>query len=179
MRGPEPGAGVGRCPGVRFSSLVRWLLQKPGAMELAALEALLPEVGAHEGRLRGLSDGELAGAAGAARDDAEVCACGREAARRALGERPYDVQVLGALAMLSGVVAEMGTGEGKTLSGALAAAGYALRGRSVHVMSVNDYLARRDAEWMGPVYGLLGVSVGWIGQASTAGERRRAYAARK
>jgi preprotein translocase subunit SecA len=166
-----------RCAGVRISSLVRWLLQKPGAMELAAFEALLPEVGAHEERLRGLAGGELAAAARAARDDAEVCACGREAARRALGERPYDVQVLGALAMLSGAVAEMGTGEGKTLSGALAAAGYALRGRSVHVMSVNDYLARRDAEWMGPVYELLGVSVGWIGQASTAEERRRAYAA--
>ena len=60
---------------------------------------------------------------------------------------------------------------------ASAAAGYALRGRSVHVMSVNDYLARRDAMWMRPVYDLLGVTVGWIGQASTAAERRRAYAA--
>ena len=75
--------------------------------------------------------------------------------------------------MLSGQVAEMATGEGKTLSGALAAAGYAQRGRSVHVMSVNDYLARRDAEWMRPVYDLLGVSVGWIGQASTPAERMR------
>ena len=101
----------------------------------------------------------------------------REAARRALGERPYDAQVLGTLAMLSGLVAEMATGEGKILSGALAAAGYALRGRSVHVMSVNDYLARRDAEWLRPVYDLLGVTVGWIGQSSTAAERRRAYAA--
>ena len=85
--------------------------------------------------------------------------------------------MLGTLAMLSGHVAEMATGEGKTLSGALAAAGYALRGRSVHLMSVNDYLARRDAEWMGPVYDLLGVTVGWLGQVSTVPERRRAYAA--
>ena len=146
-------------------------------MELAPFRKLLPQVGGHEQRLRGLTDGELTAAAQAARDDAEICACGREAARRALGERPYDVQVLGTLAMLSGLVAEMATGEGKTLSGALAAAGYALRGRSVHVMSVNDYLARRDAEWMRPVYDLLGVTVGWIGQASTAAERRRAYAA--
>jgi preprotein translocase subunit SecA len=84
---------------------------------------------------------------------------------------------VGTLALLAGQVAEMATGEGKTLSGALAAAGYALRGRSVHVISVNDYLARRDAEWMGPVYDLLGVSVGWIGQASTPAERRVAYAA--
>jgi preprotein translocase subunit SecA len=162
---------------VRIVSIVRWLLNKPGSTELAPLAKLLPQVGGHEQRLGGLSDDELTAAARAAGDDAEICACGREAARRALGERPYDVQVLGTLAMLSGLVAEMGTGEGKTLSGALAAAGYALRGRSVHVMSVNDYLARRDAEWMGPVYDLLGVSVGWIGQASTAAERRRAYAA--
>ena len=71
----------------------------------------------------------------------------------------------------------MATGEGKTLSGALAAAGYALRGRSVHVVSVNDYLARRDAEWMRPVYNLLGVTVGWVSSASATAGRRRAYAA--
>jgi preprotein translocase subunit SecA len=162
---------------VQLKSVVRWLLQKPGAVELMPFQKLLPQVGGYEDRLRGLADGELTAAAQAARDDAEICACGREAARRALGERPYDVQVLGTLAMLSGLIAEMATGEGKTLSGALAAAGYALRGRSVHVMSVNDYLARRDAEWMRPVYDLLGVTVGWIGQASTVAERRRAYAA--
>src|SRR5438552_2411075 len=79
--------------------------------------------------------------------------------------------------MLSGQVAEMATGEGKTLSGALAAAAYAAGGRSVHVMSVNDYLARRDADWMRPLYDLLGVTVGCAGQASSAAERRRAYAA--
>ena len=163
---------------MQISSIKRWLLQKPGTTELAPFLKLLPEVGAHEQRLRGLTDAELTAAvAQAARDDAEFCACAREAARRALGERPHDVQILGTLAMLSGLVAEMATGEGKTLSGALAAAGHALDGRSVHVMSVNDYLARRDAEWMRGVYDLLGVTVGWIGQASTAAERRRAYAA--
>jgi preprotein translocase subunit SecA len=162
---------------VQLKSIKRWLLQRPGTTELTPFQQLLPQVGAHERRLRELTDDELTAAAQAARDDAEICACGREAAWRALGERPYDVQVLGTLAMLSGLVAEMATGEGKTLSGALAAAGYALRGRSVHVMSVNDYLARRDAEWMRPVYDLLGVTVGWIGQASTAAERRRGYAA--
>jgi preprotein translocase subunit SecA len=162
---------------VQLKSIVRWLLQKPGTTELAPFQQLLPQVDAHERRLRGLTDSDLTAAAQAARDDTEICACGREAAWRALGERPYDVQVLGTLAMLSGLVAEMATGEGKTLSGALAAAGHALRGRSVHMMSVNDYLARRDAEWMRPVYDLLGVTVGWIGQAATAAERRRAYAA--
>ena len=163
---------------MRISSITRWLLQKPGTTELAPFVKLLPQVAGHEQRLRGLTDDELTSAAAqASRDDAEFCACAREAAWRALGQRPYDVQILGVLAMLSGLVAEMATGEGKTLSGALAAAGHALDGRSVHMMSVNDYLARRDAEWMRPVYDLLGVTVGWIGQASTVAERRRAYAA--
>jgi preprotein translocase subunit SecA len=162
---------------VRLKSIVRRLQQRPGTMELRPFRKQLPQVAGHEQRLRGLTDGELTAAAHAARDDAEICACGREAARRALGERPYDVQILGTLAMLAGLIAEMATGEGKTLSGALAAAGHALRGRSVHAMSVNDYLARRDAEWMRPVYDLLGVSVGWINQDSTVPERRRAYAA--
>ena len=79
--------------------------------------------------------------------------------------------------MLAGQVAEMATGEGKTLLGALAAAGYALGGQSVHVMSVNDYLARRDAEWMRPVYELLGVTVGGSARPSTPAYCRRAYAA--
>jgi preprotein translocase subunit SecA len=138
---------------------------------------MLPEIARREQQLQELTDDELTDSAGEAASDAEICALGREAARRGLGERPYDVQLLGTLAMLSGQVAEMATGEGKTLAGAIAAAGYALRGRSVHVMSVNDYLARRDAEWMRPVYDLLGVSVGWIAEASSAQQRRDAYAA--
>jgi preprotein translocase subunit SecA len=109
-------------------------------------------------------------------DLAEFCAVAREAADRTLGLRPYDVQLLGTLALLDGKVAEMATGEGKTLSGAMAAAGYALQGKRVHVMSVNDYLARRDAEWMAPFYEAMGVSVGWLGQGSTPEERREAYA---
>ncbi|MEV0597157.1 accessory Sec system translocase SecA2 [Nonomuraea cavernae] len=109
-------------------------------------------------------------------DLAEFCAVAREAADRTLGLRPYDAQVLGTLALLDGKVAEMATGEGKTLSGAMAAAGYALQGKRVHVMSVNDYLARRDAEWMAPFYEAMGVTVGWIGQSSTPDERREAYA---
>jgi preprotein translocase subunit SecA len=156
---------------------VRRLLQKPGTADLMPYRRLLPEIAAREQSLRELSDVALTARARAAADDADICACGREAAWRALGERPFDVQLLGTLAMLSGFVAEMATGEGKTLSGALAAAGYALRGRSVHVMSVNDYLARRDAQWMRPVYDLLGVTVGWIGQGSTPAQRRHAYAA--
>jgi preprotein translocase subunit SecA len=160
-----------------FRDRVRRFLQKPGTADLTRYREILAEVAEREQRAAGLTDGELTVAAGVATGEADICALGREAARRGLGERPYDVQLLGTLAMLAGQVAEMATGEGKTLAGALAAAGYALRGRCVQVMSVNDYLARRDAEWMGPVYRLLGVSVGWIGQASTAEERRHAYAA--
>jgi preprotein translocase subunit SecA len=156
----------------------RRFLQRPGAADLRRYLELLPQIADLEPAMAGLTDDELTRAAGETTTDAGICAIGREAARRGLGERPFDVQLTGTLAMLSGQVAEMATGEGKTLSGALAAAGFVLRGRSVHVMSVNDYLARRDAEWMRPVYDLLGVTVGWIGQASTPAERRRAYAAR-
>jgi preprotein translocase subunit SecA len=77
--------------------------------------------------------------------------------------------------MLAGDVVEMATGEGKTLAGAIAAAGYAIAGRSVHVISVNDYLARRDAEWMGPLLEAMGLTVGWITADSTPDERRTAY----
>src|SRR3984885_1234421 len=154
------------------------LLQRPGTVDLKPYLALLPAIAEREQALAALTDSELTAAARETTDDSGICALGREAARRGLGERPFDVQLAGTLALLSGQVAEMATGEGKTLSGALAAAGYALRGRSVHVMSVNDYLARRDAEWMRPVYDLLGVSVGWIGQDSTVAQRRGAYAGR-
>ena len=99
----------------------------------------------------------------------------REAAERSTGLRPFDVQLQGALRMLAGDVVEMATGEGKTLAGAIAAAGYALAGRHVHVISVNDYLARRDAEWMAPLFEAMGLTVGWITEESTAAERREAY----
>jgi preprotein translocase subunit SecA len=156
---------------------MRRFLQKPGSASLAGYQALLPDIAGREADLEALDDAELTALAKDTTDDVGICAVGREAARRGLGERPFDVQLLGTLALLAGQVAEMATGEGKTLSGALAVAGYVRRGHQVHVMSVNDYLARRDAEWMRPVYDLLGVTVGWIGQGSTPDERRQAYAA--
>ena len=155
-------------------------------MSLQPYIQLLKTIEEREEALRKLSDAELTEVAtelGNAelpydRDDlAELCALGREAARRTLGERPFDTQLIGMMALLDGHVAEMATGEGKTLTGALAAVGFALRGQRVHVLSVNDYLARRDAEWMRPLYTLLGVEVGWISQESTTEERRAAYAA--
>ncbi len=117
---------------------------------------------------------ELSALADAA-DIPQFLAIAREAAERTTGLRPFDVQLLGALRMMAGDVVEMATGEGKTLAGAIAAAGYALAGRHVHVISVNDYLARRDAEWMGPLLAAMGLTVGWITAESTAEERRAAY----
>ncbi|RAV09827.1 accessory Sec system translocase SecA2 [Mycolicibacterium sp. GF69] len=108
-------------------------------------------------------------------DIPQFLAIAKEAAERATTLRPFDVQLLGALRMLAGDVVEMATGEGKTLSGAIAAAGYALGGRRVHVITINDYLARRDAEWMGPLLETLGLTIGWITESSTAEERRAAY----
>jgi preprotein translocase subunit SecA len=108
-------------------------------------------------------------------DIPQFLAIAREAAERATTLRPFDVQLLGALRMLAGDVVEMATGEGKTLAGAIAAAGYAIGGRRVHVITINDYLARRDAEWMSPLIEALGLTVGWITADSTAAERRAAY----
>ena len=108
-------------------------------------------------------------------DVPQFLAIAREASERATTLRPFDVQLLGALRMLAGDVVEMATGEGKTLSGAIAAAGYAIGGRNVHVITINDYLARRDAEWMGPLLEAMGLTVGWITAESTADERREAY----
>ncbi|MBW4717446.1 accessory Sec system translocase SecA2 [Saccharothrix obliqua] len=169
----------------RFKQRLRRFAQKPGSADLSPYRKLLADVNEQADRVGALSDEELARAAADLRERSEfgraelveVCALGREAADRALGLRPFDVQVLGALGLLEGHVVEMATGEGKTLSGAIAAAGFALRGDQVHVVSVNDYLAQRDAEWMGPFYELLGVSVGWLSQSSKPEERRAAYQA--
>ena len=108
-------------------------------------------------------------------DIPQFLAIAREAAERTTALRPFDVQLLGALRMLAGDVIEMATGEGKTLAGAIAAAGYALAGRHVHVVTIHDYLARRDAEWMGPLLEAMGLTVGWITADSTSEDRRAAY----
>lgn len=100
----------------------------------------------------------------------------REAAGRVLGLHPYDVQVAAAVAMHTGALVEMQTGEGKTLSAVFPAYLNAISGRGVHVLTFNDYLAQRDAGWMGPVYNFLGLSVGHICEGMSANDRRKAYA---
>ena len=107
----------------------------------------------------------------------EVFALVREASTRVLGMRHYDVQLLGAMALHNGKIAEMKTGEGKTLVAVLPAYLNALTGEGVHIVTVNDYLARRDSEWMGKVYRFLGLSVGLIVHDMSSAERQQAYAA--
>lgn len=105
----------------------------------------------------------------------EAFALVREAAARVLGMRHYDVQVIAAIALHQGKIVEMHTGEGKTLAAILPAYLNAIKGNGVHVLTFNDYLAKRDAQWMGPVYKFLGLSVGYIGEGMSLEERKRAY----
>jgi preprotein translocase subunit SecA len=107
----------------------------------------------------------------------EAFAVVREAARRTLGLRHFDVQMIGGLTLHQGRIAEMGTGEGKTLVATLPAYLNTLAGDAVHVVTVNEYLARRDAEWMSPVYEFLGLSVGAIMSQQLPEDKKRAYQA--
>lgn len=145
------------------------------------------EINALEKSLEEMSDIELRGRteefrekikAGAALDSLLVPAFAtvREAAKRALGQRHYDVQLIGGMVLHEGKISEMKTGEGKTLVATLPVYLNALSGKGVHVVTVNDYLAKRDAEWMGKVYGFLGLSTGVIVHGLDDAERRAAYA---
>ncbi|HEX2520301.1 MAG TPA: DEAD/DEAH box helicase, partial [Castellaniella sp.] len=107
----------------------------------------------------------------------EAFAVVREASKRVFGMRHFDVQMIGAIALHNGKIAEMKTGEGKTLMATLAVYLNALNGRGVHVVTVNDYLARRDAEWMGRLYGFLGMTVGVVVPQQENEEKRAAYQA--
>ena len=106
----------------------------------------------------------------------EAFALVREAARRTLTMRHFDVQMLGGIALFHGRIAEMDTGEGKTLTATLPMYVHALVGKGTHLATVNDYLAARDAESMGPVYEMLGLTVGVIQTPDSQDQRRRAYA---
>ena len=156
--------------------------------DLRDFDGTLADILAQEADLERLQDDDLDARAAHLRDRAvaghdldelivPVYAVAREIARRAIGQRPFDVQVIAALAMHRGMVVEMQTGEGKTLAAVMPAALNALTGRGVHVLTFNDYLARRDAEWMGPIYRRLGLAVGFVQGGMTAAERRKAYRA--
>ena len=144
----------------RLSPILTAVNARADEMEAASAEDIRARMDAIAAQLRALSGD----AQRAALDEAlpEVLAAAREAARRTIKLRPYDVQILGAIVLHQGKIPEMRTGEGKTLVGPLAAAVNALTGTGVHVITVNDYLARRDAQWMGPLFAFLGLSLGVI-----------------
>jgi preprotein translocase subunit SecA len=156
--------------------------------DLKRLRPLVAEISAKEPEVEALSDDQLRGktgefrerfAAGEALDDLlpEAFAVVREAGRRVLKMRHFDVQLIGGVVLHRGKIAEMKTGEGKTLVATLPAYLNALEGKGVHVVTVNDYLARRDSEWMGRLYRFLGMSVGVIQHDLNDQERQVAYAA--
>jgi preprotein translocase subunit SecA len=168
--------------------LMKKILSAGEGKKMKALEALAAVVNGFEPIIRPLTDEELRGktvefrrrlADGETLADieAEAFAVVREAAWRVLGQRHYDVQVIGAGAMHRHAIAEMRTGEGKTLVSTMPAYLNALEGKGVHIVTVNDYLVRRDAEWMGGVLRFLGLTVGMIQADMQPDERRPAYAA--
>ncbi len=151
-----------------------------------SLDKIVKQINAFETTIEALSDEELAAQTdkfrrllenGKELDDIlpEAFATVREAARRVLGMRHFDVQMIGGIVLHRGEIAEMRTGEGKTLVATLAVYLNAIEGKGVHVVTVNDYLARRDAEWMGQIYKFLGLTVGIIVPNLTEEERREAY----
>jgi preprotein translocase subunit SecA len=154
--------------------------------KVKTLASIAQLVGTFEPEVEDLSDDELRGktaefkerfANGASLDDLlpEAFAVVREAATRTIGQRHYDVQVMGGTALHQGNIAEMKTGEGKTLVATLPAYLNALTGEGVHLVTVNDYLAKRDSEWMGGIYRFLGLDVGLIQANMTPAQRRPAY----
>ncbi|MCF8467078.1 MAG: preprotein translocase subunit SecA [Sneathiella sp.] len=171
-----------------FGSFAKKLFGSPNDRALKLVRTKVDDINAFEANIKPLTDAELMAktaefrerlAAGATLDDLlpEAFACVREAAQRALGERHYDVQLLGGIVLHQGKITEMKTGEGKTLVSTLPAYLNALSDKGVHVVTVNDYLARRDSEWMGQVFNKLGLTVGCIIHGLDDNERRAAYAA--
>src|SRR5580704_3552315 len=155
---------------------------------LRKLKRISEQINSIEDDFVAMSDAELRGmtdefrqrfADGETLDDLlpEAFATAREAAKRTLGQRAFDVQLMGAAALHLGNIAEMKTGEGKTLTGVFPAYLNALSGQGVHVVTVNDYLAKRDAEWMGRVHRFMGLEVGVILASMTPPERKVAYSA--
>lgn len=169
-------------------SVARKIFGSVNDRKLKPLRARVNRINALEPMMEALSDEALKGkteefrkrlADGATLDSLleEAFAVVREGARRALGMRHFDVQLMGGMVLHSGNIAEMRTGEGKTLVATLAVYLNALEGKGVHVITVNDYLAKRDAEWMSQVYGFLGMTTGIIVHGISDEERRQAYAA--
>jgi preprotein translocase subunit SecA len=142
----------------------------------SAPDAVVASINERRAQLCSLGDAELKAIDWRTTELAEVFALTAVVAERVIGLKMFDVQIKGALALTAGKIAEMQTGEGKTLAAVPAVVWFAKESAGVHVMTVNDYLARRDAQWMGGIYEFLGLSVGHIQQGMEIEERRRAYA---
>ena len=171
-----------------FGSLAKKIFGSANDRRLKTYQPKVEAINALEDETARLSDDELRArteafkaevAAGKSLDDLLVPAFAvvREGAKRALGQRHFDVQLIGGMVLHEGAISEMRTGEGKTLVATLAAYLNALSGKGVHVVTVNDYLARRDSEWMGQIYKFLGLSTGVIVHGLDDEQRRTAYAA--
>jgi len=169
-----------------FNTLISKVIGTKGERDIKALSPLVSAIGALEPKMTPLSMEQLAAKTiafrealdqGATLDDVlvEAFAVTREVARRVVGMRHYDVQLIGGIVLHQGKIAEMKTGEGKTLVATLPVYLNALSRKGVHVITVNDYLAKRDAEWMGRVYKALGLSVGVIVHGLTDKQRQEAY----
>jgi preprotein translocase subunit SecA len=169
-----------------MSKIIDRIMRAGEGKILRDLSKVVDQVNAFEAAISPLSDESLRAktaefksrfAGGESLDDLlpEAFAVIREAAKRTLGQRHYDVQIMGGAALHRGNIAEMRTGEGKTLVATLPSYLNALAGRGVHVVTVNDYLAERDSEWMGRIHRFLGLSVGVIVNSMTSAERRAAY----
>ncbi|WP_163272936.1 preprotein translocase subunit SecA [Chelativorans alearense] len=172
---------------VSLGGIARKIFGSANERRIKGMQPRVEAIGALEEEMRALSDEALRGkteefrkqlADGAELEDLLVPAFAvvREAAHRALGLRPFDVQLVGGMVLHEGSIAEMKTGEGKTLVATLPVYLNALTGKGVHVVTVNDYLARRDAEWMGKLYNFLGLTTGVIVHGMSDDERRAAYA---
>ena len=171
-----------------FSSISTKLFGTRSERELKSIRPLVAQIEALEGKYKAMSDAELRNqtdilksrlAKGETLDDilVDAFATVREAADRVLGMRPYPVQLIGGIVLHQGRIAEMKTGEGKTLVAVLPAYLNGLAGKGVHIVTVNDYLARRDSEWMGKVLRYLGLTVGLIVHGLSSDQRRASYAA--
>jgi preprotein translocase subunit SecA len=169
--------------------VANWLTRIFGSRNqrlVSQYNGLVRKINAFEPAIQALSDADLAArtvqfreqlAAGKTLDDLlpEAFAVVREASRRTLGLRHFDVQLIGGMVLNNGKIAEMRTGEGKTLVATLPAYLNALAGKGAHIVTVNEYLAQRDADWMAPIYNFLGMSVGVVKAGLTPDEKRAAY----
>ena len=169
-----------------IGSILKKIMGTKNERELKRLQVLVDAINAYEPAISALTDQELRAKtdefkkrleAGASLDDllTEAFAVVREASKRTLGLRHFDVQLIGGIVLHQGKIAEMKTGEGKTLVATLPVYLNALTGRGVHVVTVNDYLAKRDSQWMSPVYTFLGLTVGVIVHGLTDEQRQVAY----